>query len=142
LHSSIEFFGGSNRWSRNVRDMEPEKSSIGEISSKISSRPDCVGTSSRPAASASSTRACQRSLPSSQSNESTWRARRFGTSSGSRIFAKLIRRGALVVAEEVREAVREAAKSGPSDGSRSVQRMQNHLCQDTGENGRQRKGAV
>jgi hypothetical protein len=38
LHSSTEFFGGSNRWSRNERDMVPEKSSMGEISSKISSR--------------------------------------------------------------------------------------------------------
>lgn len=45
LHSSMEFFGGSKRWSRNVSDIDPEKSSIGEISSKISSRPDLVGTS-------------------------------------------------------------------------------------------------
>src|SRR4051794_36277401 len=126
----MEFFGGSKRWSRNVSDIEPEKSSIGEISSKISSSPDWVGTSSRPAARAASTRVCQRSLPSSQSNESTCRARRFGTSRGSRIFAKLMRRGALVEAElGFSEAVREAAKSGPSDGSRAVQRMQNHLCQ-------------
>src|SRR3954462_13710778 len=48
LHSSIEYLGGSNRWSRNDSDMEPEKSSIGEISSKISSRPEVVGTSCRP----------------------------------------------------------------------------------------------
>src|ERR1700683_4955704 len=41
LHSSSEYFGGSNRWSRNDRDIVPEKSSIGLISSKISSRPDC-----------------------------------------------------------------------------------------------------
>ena len=47
LHSSMEYLGGSNRWSRNDRDMEPEKSSIGEISSKISSRPEVVGTSLR-----------------------------------------------------------------------------------------------
>src|SRR6266571_8064871 len=40
LHSSTEYFGGSNRWSRNERDMVPEKSSMGLISSKISSRPD------------------------------------------------------------------------------------------------------
>ncbi|GGQ62363.1 hypothetical protein GCM10010195_17430 [Kitasatospora griseola] len=45
LHSSMEFFGGSKRWSRKVRDIDPLKSSIGEISSKISSRPDLVGTS-------------------------------------------------------------------------------------------------
>ena len=48
LHSSIEYLGGSKRWSRNDSDMEPEKSSIGEISSKISSRPEVVGTSCRP----------------------------------------------------------------------------------------------
>src|ERR1035441_11036459 len=33
LHSSAEYFGGSNRWSRNERDMVPVKSSIGLISS-------------------------------------------------------------------------------------------------------------
>ena len=49
LHSSTEYLGGSNRWSRNDKDMVPEKSSIGLISSKISSRPDWVGTSLRPA---------------------------------------------------------------------------------------------
>src|SRR5205085_10763852 len=48
LHSSREYLGGSNRWSRNERDIDPEKSSIGEISSKISSRPDFSGMSSRP----------------------------------------------------------------------------------------------
>ena len=37
-------FGGSNRWSRNDSDMEPLKSSIGEISSKMSSRPEVSGT--------------------------------------------------------------------------------------------------
>ena len=29
LHSSTEYLGGSNRWSRNDKDMVPEKSSIG-----------------------------------------------------------------------------------------------------------------
>ena len=43
LHSSAEYFGGSNRWSRNESDMVPVKSSMGLISSKISSRPDCSG---------------------------------------------------------------------------------------------------
>ena len=43
LQSSIEYFGGSKRWSRNDRDMVPWKSSIGLISSKISSRPEAVG---------------------------------------------------------------------------------------------------
>ena len=47
--------------------MVPEKSSIGLISSKISSRPDCSGTSLRPASWASLIRACHLSLPSSQS---------------------------------------------------------------------------
>ena len=82
LHSSIEYFGGSNRWSRNVSDIVPEKSSIGLISSKISSRPDFVGTSSRPRLAAASTRACQASLPSSQSKLSVCRARRFGNLEG------------------------------------------------------------
>ncbi len=49
LHSSSEYLGGSNRWSRNDRDIVPEKSSIGLISSKISSRPDCSAMSVRPA---------------------------------------------------------------------------------------------
>jgi hypothetical protein len=40
LHSSTEYLVGSNRWSRKLSDIEPEKSSIGEISSKISSRPE------------------------------------------------------------------------------------------------------
>src|SRR5258705_3791968 len=34
LHSSAEYLGGSNRWSRNDRDIVPVKSSIGLISSK------------------------------------------------------------------------------------------------------------
>ena len=45
LHSSMLFLGGSKRWSRKESDMLPPKSSIGEISSKISSRPEVVGTS-------------------------------------------------------------------------------------------------
>ena len=87
LHSSTEYLVGSNRWSRKLSDIEPEKSSIGEISSKISSRPDVVDRSSRPASTASWTRDCQASLPTSQSNEVVCRCRRFGTSRGSRIFA-------------------------------------------------------
>src|SRR3954454_12080013 len=67
LHSSIEYLGGSNRWSRNDSDMEPEKSSIGEISSKISSSPEVVGTSCRPPARAASTRDCHFALPRGQS---------------------------------------------------------------------------
>ncbi len=67
LHDSIVLRVSSKRWSRNDSDIEPLKSSIGEISSKISSSPDRSGTSVRPSALAAATRACQRSLPSSQS---------------------------------------------------------------------------
>src|ERR687883_1894235 len=119
LHSSIEYLGGSNRWSRNESDMEPEKSSIGEISSKISSRPEVVGTSCRPLPRAASTRACHLALPRSQSKLSVWRARRFGTSSGSRILPKEIRPDA-VRGEPEGDAVREAAKRGPSTGLRAL----------------------
>ena len=96
LHSSIEYFAGSKRWSRKVRDIDPEKSSIGEISSKISSRPEVVGTS-RPAACCAATRSFHAWLPTSQSKLSVCSARRFGTSSGSRIFAKETRRGAVLL---------------------------------------------
>jgi hypothetical protein len=95
LHSAIEYFGGSNRWSRNESDIEPWKSSIGEISSKISSRPDCFGISPRSGRSFLPTRARHASFPSSQSKLSIWRARRLGTSCGSRILAKEIRAGAV-----------------------------------------------
>src|SRR6202161_4074473 len=111
LHSSAEYLGGSNRWSRNERDMVPVKSSIGLISSKISSRPDCSGTSFTPASCAASTRERQRSLPSSQSNESVCRARRSGTSRGSLKRAKVTRRGAVLAAE----TLRDAANRGPSE---------------------------
>src|SRR6266851_5204997 len=96
--------------------MVPEKSSIGLISSKISSRPDCSGTSLRPAALASLIRACHLSLPSSQSNESVCRARRSGTLSGSWMRAKDTRREPEFVAEVVvAEALRDAANRGPSE---------------------------
>src|SRR2546423_9343377 len=113
LHSSIEFLGGSKRWSRKVSDIDPEKSSIGEISSKISSRPDLVGTSC-PLSRAASTRSFHALLPSSQSKLSVCSARRFGTSRGSRIFAKEMRSGAVdaPLFELAVEALREAAKRG------------------------------
>src|SRR3954454_11044629 len=91
LHSSTEYLVGSKRWSRKLSDIDPEKSSIGEISSKISSRPERVETSSRPASTASLTRSCQTSLPTSQSNDETCRSSRLGTSRGSRILAKEMR---------------------------------------------------
>src|SRR5450755_1001689 len=116
LHSSAEYLGGSNRWSRNDRDMVPEKSSIGLISSKISSRPDCSDKSLRPAAFASVVRACHLSLPSSQSNDSVCRASRSGTLSGSWIRANDTRREPGFVAEVVvAEALRDAANRGPSE---------------------------
>jgi hypothetical protein len=125
----MEYFGGSKRWSRNDSDIVPWKSSIGLISSRISSRPDLVLTSLRPASRAAETRAFHRSLPSSQSTLSVCRARRLGTSWGSRIFANEIRRGAVLLDgpldccpfEVVLDvwldatAVREAAKRGPSE---------------------------
>src|ERR1700751_1994133 len=110
LHSSTEYLGGSKRWSRNDSDMVPVKSSIGLISSKISSSPDCSGTSLSPAFLAVSIRQSQRSFPSNQSNDSVCRARRPGTSSGSLIRANEIRR----VVEAVAEALRDAANRGPS----------------------------
>src|SRR5467141_2384561 len=73
LHSSTEYLGGSKRWSRNDNDIDPEKSSIGEISSKISSRPDVGGRSSRRSLRPCAMRPCHASLPSSQSNESVCR---------------------------------------------------------------------
>src|SRR6204780_1274492 len=116
LHSSEEYLGGSNRWSRNDRDMVPEKSSIGLISSKISSRPDCSDKSLRPASFASVMRACHLSLPSSQSNDSVCRASRSGTLSGSWMRAKDTRSGPEFVAEVVvAEALRDAANRGPSE---------------------------
>src|SRR3954454_1016477 len=119
LHSSIEYLGGSNRWSRNDSDIDPEKSSIGEISSKISSRPEVVGTLCLALSSAASTRACHLELPRSQSKLSVCRARRFGTSSGSPVLPEEIRPGA-VRGEPEGDAVREAAKRGPSTGLRAL----------------------
>src|SRR5215472_7162253 len=91
--------------------MVPVKSSIGLISSKISSRPDCSGTSLCPSAFSESIRERQRSLPSSQSKESVCKARSPGTSSGSLMRAKETRRGPGTLAE----ALREAANRGPSE---------------------------
>src|SRR5262245_46037594 len=110
-HSWAVYLGGSNRWSRNDSDIVPVKSSIGLISSKISSRPDCSDRSLRPSLRSASTLPCHRSLPSSQSNESVCRASRLGTSRGSWIRAKEMRCGPGAIAE----ALREAANRGPSE---------------------------
>src|SRR5699024_2382476 len=115
MHSSTEYFGSSKRLSRKERLIEPEKSSIGEISSQISSRPECSGTLRRPESSASATRSCHFSLPRSQSKLSVCSARRSGTSSGSRILVK-DRRPLAVSAVDIGEAVREAAKDGSFHG--------------------------
>ena len=64
---------------------------MGEISSKISSRPLRAGRSVRPAAFASATRRRQASDATSQSKLSVWRASRSGTVRVSVIFAKLSR---------------------------------------------------
>src|SRR5215467_10603824 len=111
LHSSSEYFGGSKRWSRNDRDIVPEKSSIGLISSKISSRPDCSTRFLLPASLAAWIRAFHFSLPSNQSNDSVCRASRSGTFRGSLIRAKDTRWGPRFVAE----ALRDAANRGPSE---------------------------
>ena len=83
-HSSSFALTSSKRGSEKDSDRLPEKSSIGEISSRISSRPLGMG---------STWRARHAGPPTSQSNESVCRARRFGTSSGSRSLAKETRSG-------------------------------------------------
>ena len=103
----MEYLGDSRRWSWNDRLMVPATSSMGEISWKISSRPETSGTSPRPDACAASTRAFHASLPSSQSKLSTCRPSRLGAWRGSRSFANEMRwLGCL--------AVLLAAKGGPS----------------------------
>jgi len=88
LHSSSVYFFSSRNGFVKESCIVSERSSMGEISSKISSRPLWVGRSFRPAACASSTRVRQASLPTSQSKLSVWRARRSGTVRVSVILAK------------------------------------------------------
>src|SRR5581483_11925409 len=88
LHSSMGALTSSKRGLEKDRLIEPEKSSIGDNSVRISSSPDWAGVPAWP------DRACQAALPISQSNESVCRARRLGTSRGSRILAKEVRGGA------------------------------------------------
>src|SRR3954447_13124263 len=88
-HSSTEALTSSNRGSEKDSDIEPEKSSIGEISARTSSRPP-TGFSYP----ASIRRWNQASLPPSHSKDWICRSRRSGTSRGSRIFAKVTRVGA------------------------------------------------
>ena len=89
LHSSTEALTSSKRGSEKDSDIEPEKSSIGEISARISSRPP-TGFSSP----ASIRRWNHASSPTSQSKDSVCRSSRSGTSSGSAIFANETRVGA------------------------------------------------
>src|SRR3954453_4979978 len=114
LHSSIEALTSSKRGLEKDRLIEPEKSSIGDSSVRISSSPDWA-----PAWSA--VRSRQNSLPISQSKDSVCNARRLGTSSGSRIFANEGRGGAPGIPDLVCAVVaerdlpgRETAKMRPS----------------------------
>src|SRR5437763_1120954 len=88
-HSSTEALTSSKRGSEKDSDIEPEKSSIGEISSSTSARPP-MGSSSP----ASMRRWYHSSAPISHSNDWSCKSRRSGTWSGSRIFAKDGRVGA------------------------------------------------
>jgi hypothetical protein len=88
-HSSVEAFTSSKRGSEKDSDIDPEKSSIGEISVRISSRPP-TGFSSP----ASIRRWNHASAPTSHSNDWVCTSRRSGTSRGSRIFANVTRVGA------------------------------------------------
>jgi hypothetical protein len=89
LHSSRDALTSSKRGLEKDSDIEPLKSSIGEISSRISARPPTASACS------SGERVARHSgLPISQSNEAVCRARRSGTSSGSEIFANETRSGA------------------------------------------------
>src|SRR5215207_4909703 len=113
--------------------MVPLKSSMGEISSKISSRPDGEDRSVRPSASAAATRACQVSFPTSQSKLSTCSASRSGTSRGSEILAKEMRREPETSVILSDWGLREATKGRPSTGSqkslRCWERMPNRPSQ-------------
>src|SRR5690348_5573843 len=114
LHSSMDALTSSKRGLEKDRLIDPEKSSIGESSVRISSSPDWAGVSPLPP---EASRARQASLPTSQSKDSVCRASRFGTSSGSRIFAKDVRGGEPGIPGEWAELVlpeRETAKMRPS----------------------------
>src|SRR5215813_6688439 len=108
LHSSIGALTSSKRGAENDSDIVPEKSSMGLISSRISASPERACDSS-------AERVAQASLPTSQSNDSFWMARRLGTSRCSVILPKEIRRGAKALEEFVVFAGREDAKMRPSE---------------------------
>ena len=91
LHSSSVYFSSRKTGLSNDNIIVSEKSSIGEISSKISCRPVFSETSS-PLALRAATVVSHRSLPTSQSKLSVCSEMRGGTSRGSVIFAKEVRR--------------------------------------------------
>src|SRR3954470_19689862 len=84
LHSSMDALTSSKRGLEKDRLIDPEKSSMGESSLRISSSPEIRVPS---LAGSASTRARHASLPTSQSKDSVCNARRLGTSSGSRVLA-------------------------------------------------------
>src|SRR3954453_24005323 len=104
LHSSTECGGSRSFGSRKSRDIVSGKFRIGLISERISSRPQSV----------SGLAARHSSSPISHLNEAVWSARRSGTSRGSEMRAKEMRRGAREEVEGA-EVVRDAAKWGPSE---------------------------
>src|SRR5699024_12719611 len=92
--------------------MDPEKSSIGEISLRIASRP--LSRLVVPRAAASWVHASE---PMNHSTDSVWRSSSPGTSSGSQSFANGTHRGG-PGAVETDGGGRETAKKGPSGNSR------------------------
>src|ERR1700755_2408692 len=64
---------------------------------------------------------CHASLPTSHAKLEVWRSRSCGTSRGSEILAKERRCGAAVSVLRACLLLREAAKRGPSEGSRANQ---------------------
>ena len=112
LHSSVEALTSSNRGSEKESDIEPEKSSIGESSVRMSSSPPATLLSPRAAA-----RSRQLCAPTSHSNESVCTSRRPGTSNGSRMFANETLLGAPGVPTTALVWL-ETAKMRPSSTSR------------------------
>src|SRR5690242_18206493 len=89
LHSSRDALTSSKRGLEKDSDIEPLKSSIGEISSRISASPPTAE-----ACSSGESVARHSGLPISQSKEAVCSASRSGTSRGSLILAKETRSGA------------------------------------------------
>src|SRR3954447_5586655 len=108
LHSSTECGGSMSFGSRNSRDMVSEKSRMGLISVRISSSPHRAP---------GSLALRHSSAPMSHLNEAVCKARRSGTSRGSAMRAKEMRRGARDDVAEADEVERDAAKWGPSSES-------------------------